>query len=346
MAFFWKKGTVPAGAPFPPEVGLITMGDLEYMAIKSFESKVQRVTGAINALNDTISLPVPSVGQTLYLAEAKVTMNTNPAATNAGATSSNQDGIVAELQGAAGAVLDTIKIGQATAGFVSAGEAYGSGYGVGSVEKFNVLGLKIIGNASDTFVIENVLDAGNATATLVGWIETTGQSPQESGGGDGGAENFIATPFYTGEVGTPEPSGGNYLGVGDPNNAKFLVHRLAISEGVSDNVLLEDNTTPYQNTSGEDAVAIITIRATGAGTEERHWRIWDSPTSATATGTLRYEFGSDATSGKMDASGLLMTCPPIKVSNNNFIVLECVDDGRVGSNAVAVTESFVAERTP
>ena len=182
MAFFWKKTTFVTVVPPPPPqlpTEILTMGDLEYMAIKSFENKVERVTGAINNLNDLIGLTPPAVGETLYLAEAKVTMNTNPDARFAGSSGAIQDGIVADLL-SGGVAVDTIKIGQSTAGFVSTGEAYGSGYGVGGVEKFDILGLKIIGNGSDTFQIQNVLDNGNATATLVGWIEQTGNTPQES----------------------------------------------------------------------------------------------------------------------------------------------------------------------
>jgi hypothetical protein len=156
--------------------GTTELSDIEYMAIKAFNSKVVVTTGAINAVTNTISYTVPS-GKTAYLAEASIVMTTNPSASSAisgGVATSNYDQIVGALK-IDGVTKDKAKIGKGTAA-----HGGGSGFGLGGKSYFNVLGLSLAGDGSKTITIENILDAGSADASFTVFLETTGTSPKET----------------------------------------------------------------------------------------------------------------------------------------------------------------------
>ena len=158
------------------------LSDTEFMAIKAFDGKVVTVTGTINAVTNTIEY-VPASGKTFYFHEATIVMVTNPSATSTaggvGTASTSIDQIVADLK-IDSTVYDTAKIGMATSANSSqAGNSgSGSGFGLDGKCKFNCKGLTLVGNSAKKIEIENVLDSGSARATLIGWIEDTGTSPQ------------------------------------------------------------------------------------------------------------------------------------------------------------------------
>jgi hypothetical protein len=148
------------------------LSDTEFLAIKEFDSKLITVTGAIDAVNDTIEY-VPATGKTFYLHEAHIVPTAH----------STSNAIEADFK-VDGTVIDTVNyiIAQAThtenKGTANAGGA-GWGYGLGfNAGKFVVKGVSLEGNSTKKIEIENVLDGGSGIATLVGWIETTGDSPQ------------------------------------------------------------------------------------------------------------------------------------------------------------------------
>lgn len=155
----------------PPPPGEDDMGDLEFIQGKVLAGDYFQVSGNINSSGNTIEYTV-SNGRTAFLIEAKITMSTNPDASfhlNDG-TTTTKDQIVAELK-IDGATKSKGKIGMATAasGFSFDG-GNGSGFGVNSESKFNVLGLSLVGNGSKKITIENVLDSGSGFAEMSGYL--------------------------------------------------------------------------------------------------------------------------------------------------------------------------------
>jgi len=153
------------------------------MAIKAFDGKAVTVTGAIDAVNDTIEY-VPANGKTFYFHSAKIVISTHatpPAITS----SATQNTVVKDMVKAAlkidSTTVDTTNIGTAAnATTEGSADLKSAGSGVGTVGDghFDVKGRTLEGNGTKKIEIENTLDAGSAVATLVGWIEDTGTSPQ------------------------------------------------------------------------------------------------------------------------------------------------------------------------
>jgi len=158
------------------------LSDTEFMAIKAFEGKVVTVTGAINAVNDTIEY-VPASGKTFYFHSASIVMTTNPSATSSadgtGSEVASKDQVVAALK------VDTVTKDKAKIGMATSAreiQAYnggsGSGFGLDAKCYFNCEGLFLQGDGAKKVEIVNILDSGSADATIIGWIETTGETPQ------------------------------------------------------------------------------------------------------------------------------------------------------------------------
>jgi hypothetical protein len=154
--------------------GAGSLSDIEFVRQKALDGDWITVTGAINALNDTIEYQ-PATGKTFFLYSAKIVMNANLAAVASfNATQTATDLTTAELK------IDTVTVDTAHIGFsekVSSsspgGAGGGGGYGVNSESHFDCLGQSLVGDSSKVVEIENVLDSGSATATLSGWIEDT-----------------------------------------------------------------------------------------------------------------------------------------------------------------------------
>jgi len=170
-------------------------------------------------------------------------------------------------------------------------------------------------------------------------------------GEDVGIANFYLVPLFEGAGQSPITGGGGVgIEVKDGDTVKLLTHRTAITEGTVRSAHEQDNSTSYQNTSGQDAIAILLLETFSAGTEERHYKIYSGPTdNSTASATLLLEYGSDATSGHFDApnQGDLMTTSPLTISNNHYIIIENVDDSRAGTNDLVLRPgnySIVVER--
>ena len=71
---------------------------------------------------------------------------------------------------------DTTNVGSSAVSWNNgaAGNATGGGAnGMNGDGKFDVTGLSLVGDGIKAVEIENVLDNGNASATLIGWIEDT-----------------------------------------------------------------------------------------------------------------------------------------------------------------------------
>ena len=155
------------------------MSDTEFMAIKAFEGKAVTVTGAIDAVNDTIEY-VPANGKTFYFHSAKIIMTGHPDLATFTGTQSNSvmdNRIEADLK------IDSAVVDTANAGIGGTKSSNNDGSGIGGFgalqeSHFDVKGRTLEGDGAKKIEIENVLDSGSANATLIGWIEDTGDSPQ------------------------------------------------------------------------------------------------------------------------------------------------------------------------
>jgi len=150
------------------------MGDLEFIQDKVIAGDYFQVSGAIDALNDTIKFIVPNL-KTAFLIEAKIVITGHTSG------STTKDMVEAELK-IDGTVIDTTNIGTATTqatGIVNSatdmmgGFGWGSGAGTIGDGKFNVLGISLVGDGIKVIEIENTLDDGTAFATMSGYLITT-----------------------------------------------------------------------------------------------------------------------------------------------------------------------------
>lgn len=124
--------------------------------------------------------------------------------------------------------------------------------------------------------------------------------------------------------------------------SKILMHNTELSEGDVKSIHMDDDTTAYQNTTGNAAFATLRITATGSGSSTRHIRIYSAPTSdSTSSATLLFEFGTGDTNA-FDSSGNTMTVSGLKIQNNHYLVLENVDDSRAGTNDVFVVADLTS----
>lgn len=163
------------------------------------------------------------------------------------------------------------------------------------------------------------------------------------------ADSYMSTIKYNGF--DSDGSGEVLIGVQDGDTVLSLVDNAsALTEGGVRSMHEEDDSTDYQNTTGFNAICVLTFEASASGTEERHVRVYSGPTTNSTTGaTLLWEFGTDGTSGIFDTSGQRVTTPPLKISNNHFIIVENVDDSRAGTNNILplanrANANFVVER--
>lgn len=148
------------------------------------------------------------------------------------------------------------------------------------------------------------------------------------------ADSYISIPKF---LGATVPEGEQLLGVQDGDRVRALRHG-TISNGQVFSVHIQDNATSYQNTSGFDAFAILVVEASGVA-QTRIINIYDSPTdNSTAGATLRFDINQNF----FDSTNEKLTTPPMKISNNNFCVVENVT-GAAGDIIIEV-QSIVVER--
>jgi len=153
------------------------VGDLEFIESKVLAGDYFQVTGAINAITNTIEY-VPATGKTAFLIEAKIVITTHtfPASTGsipAGATSTSAVKAALKIDTT---TVDTTNIGMASVAnsFTAGNGNYSnSAYGTMGDGRFNVLGLSLVGNSSKKIEIENTLDGGSAIATMSGYLIDT-----------------------------------------------------------------------------------------------------------------------------------------------------------------------------
>lgn len=146
------------------------MGDLEYIETKVLAGDYFQVTGAINAITDTIEY-VPATGKTAFLIEAKIVITAHT--TLSLSVNSNVKDMVQATLKIDSVTKDTTNIGiQADGSALTSASGTPAGAGVGTIGdgRFNVLGLSLVGNSSKKIEIENTLDDGSAIATMSGYL--------------------------------------------------------------------------------------------------------------------------------------------------------------------------------
>lgn len=159
-------------------VGDFDVGDLEYIQGKVTGGNYFQVSGAINAINDTIEY-VPANGKTAFMIEAKIviTGHINPPTLVSNASPTNtitNNRVQAQFK------VDTVVKDTANVGFVmnATGAVFsalgGAGTGSGDYKcNFNVQGLSLVGDGAKKIEIKNSLDNGTAFATMSGYLITT-----------------------------------------------------------------------------------------------------------------------------------------------------------------------------
>ena len=127
-----------------------------------------------------------------------------------------------------------------------------------------------------------------------------------------------------------------------------VVLTAVLAEGDIHSVHIEDDTTSYQNTSGNPAYTSFSIGTSQAGGAQRHVKIYSSPTDDSATGAiLLFEIGTVDTPA-FDGPTDSLTVSNLKIENNHYLVVENVDESRVGDNSLKINNFgyfFVLEYT-
>ena len=154
----------------------VDMGDLEFIQTKVLSSDYFQESGDINAINDTIEFIIPNL-KTAFMIEAKIMNPTHPSpASNPTVSVIQQKSLVTAALKIDGTIKDETTIGEATAasnGTNAVGGGTGNGYGNVGDGRFNVLGLSLVGDGIKKIEIENILDNGNAFATMSGYLIDT-----------------------------------------------------------------------------------------------------------------------------------------------------------------------------
>lgn len=154
----------------------IDVGDIEYIEGKVLSGDYFQESGDIDALNDTIEF-IPAVSKTVFMIKAKIVISDHPTASSASGNSSSQKGLVSAALKLDTVTKDKTTIGEATAAAANTSNQFGggsgSGYGNLGNGRFDVLGLSLVGDGIKKIEIENILDDGNAFASMSGYVRDT-----------------------------------------------------------------------------------------------------------------------------------------------------------------------------
>jgi hypothetical protein len=153
--------------------------------------------------------------------------------------------------------------------------------------------------------------------------------------------NWLTTTRYRGTSATAQ--GEVSVGVNDIDTPIFLGGTALLIEGAVLSVHTDADAN-YQNTSGFDAIAILTFVASQAGSATRHVRVYASDTVDTADGTLLWEVGATDTEF-FDGVQDLLTSPPLRIPDDKFITVVNVDDSRAGDNHLYVVGTLTVSHT-
>jgi len=150
----------------------------------------------------------------------------------------------------------------------------------------------------------------------------------------------ICLPYFNGL--TAKESGQICISVGDNDSIKQLVHDANLPVNVPLSIHLSDDSTSYQNNSGNDAFVILVVNAISSDGAVRSFEIYDAPTDdSIASATLRFE-NQGGILNLLNADNQKQTVGPIKISNGNF----CVINNSTVNNGMNIIDglAWVVER--
>lgn len=138
--------------------------------------------------------------------------------------------------------------------------------------------------------------------------------------GDGLADNYIEFQILVG--GTAGTSTTDYIGYNRGETVVKLTHNTSFDDTVLKSLHLMDDSTDYQNTSGNTAYAIVTATAiTDAG--DRAFKIWSAPTTDSKTAATQVFDSAVAFNNLLwDGNNELLTSWQVPITDQHFIVIE------------------------
>lgn len=161
--------------------------------------------------------------------------------------------------------------------------------------------------------------------------------------GDGMADSYFPITNFNGQSSTTIDF--IQLGVNDGDTMRTLIHSTDITDTQLRSIHSDDDSTSYQNGSGFNAIAVLVLGARGAATVIRNFKLWSSPNDNSKTSaTLVYDFSTSTVGTVFDSSADSFTCPPVKVQNSHYLVLENLSGSATGDIDVGLG-SKVVERT-
>ena len=132
-----------------------------------------------------------------------------------------------------------------------------------------------------------------------------------------------------------------FIGLNDADTRILLVNETVLSQNVPKSILLSDDSTVYQNTTGQDAFASIIVEMSGADGASAAWEAYSAPTSNSIAGATKVFENLGGMSGVLDANGQTQTATPLKISNGHFIVINLSTTNHA---IFSPAGSFVVER--
>lgn len=162
----------------------LDMGDLEFIQKKVLAGDYFQVSGDINTPNSTIQY-IPLNGKTAFLIEAKIIPTTHPDPPTIPISPDPSDVTIVDNRVQAELLINGITKDIANVGIVLSAAGFdsgsinqnisggASGAGNQNSDRFNVLGLSLVGNSTKKIEIKNVLDDGFAFATMSGYLIDT-----------------------------------------------------------------------------------------------------------------------------------------------------------------------------
>ena len=112
------------------------------------------------------------------------------------------------------------------------------------------------------------------------------------------------------------------IGFNRGENVRRLIHSSQIATGNVNSLHIFDDSTSYQNTSGADAYAIVTVRKSNITTANTGFKIWSSSTENSATGTEVYDSADYLAQSSWQSQNDKLTSQLVTISNSHYINIE------------------------
>lgn len=137
--------------------------------------------------------------------------------------------------------------------------------------------------------------------------------------GDGMADNYLEFNRYVESLVTA-PGSIDTIGYNRGDKILTLVHNATIAQNGIQSMHLADDTTAYQNLTGEIAYAIVSVETTAA-LSNTSYKLYSAPTTDSVADAIEV-FDSTDIFSDWDVANTFMTSVLVSIQNNHFIVLE------------------------